>query len=251
MNLTDPPRRRGRPPAPRPAGDPVEEPRVEAVERALSLLEAFADGTPRLALSEIAARSGLYPSTALRLAASLARFGYLQRDTDGAFRLGPAPLRLGLLYQGAFNLADHVRPALAQLTARTGETSGFYVREGDDRICLFRHHSERLIRHHIEEGARLPLDRGASARVLAAFTGDDAPRSAEVRAQGFAVSLGERDPETAAIAAPVFGRDGFLGALGLAGPRHRLDEPRRAALAEAVVAGARALSHTLGSRRTA
>src|SRR3954453_8522208 len=124
------PRRRGRPPsADRPDG--ADEPRVEAVERALSVLDAFADGRPRLSLAEIAERTGLYPSTIRRLAASLDRFGYLHRGADGLFRLGPTPLRLGLLYRDAFDLADHVRPALARLVERTGETAAFYVREGE------------------------------------------------------------------------------------------------------------------------
>ena len=106
--MTDPtPRRRGRPRA----TDAAEAPRVEAVERALSLLETFADGRPRLSLAEMAQRAGLYPSTVLRLAASLAQFGYLRRDQDGMFRLGPAPMRLGALYQAGFNLAEVLRPA--------------------------------------------------------------------------------------------------------------------------------------------
>ena len=51
---TMPPRRRGRPPSADRAADRSDgagEPRVEAVERALSVLEAFADGTPRLSLA--------------------------------------------------------------------------------------------------------------------------------------------------------------------------------------------------------
>ena len=41
---------------------------------------------------------------------------------------------------------------------------------------------------------------------------------------GFAISLGERDPETAAIAAPVYGANvAFLGALGIVGLRSRFE----------------------------
>ncbi len=248
-----PPRRRGRPPAAigranGEGGTLPEAPRVEAVERALSLLEAFADGRARLTLSEVAARTGMYPSTVLRLAASLARFGYLRRDADGGFRLGPTPLRLGLLYRGAFDLADLVRPALAGLVARTGETAAFYVREGDHRICLFRHHSDRPIRHHVEEGARMPLDRGASARVLTAFGGGDGPLDEAVRGRGFHLSLGERDPEAAAVAAPVFGPDGLAGALGVAGPCGRFGAESRDRLAAAVTEAAAELSRALGDR---
>jgi DNA-binding IclR family transcriptional regulator len=224
------------------------EPRVEAVERALSILDAFGDGTPRLTLAEIAARTGYYPSTILRLAASLGRFGYLHRAADGLFRLGPTPLRLGLLYRDAFDLADHVRPALARLVDRTGETAAFYVREGDQRVCLYRHHSPRLIRHHVEEGSALPLDRGAAGRVLTAYTGKTDPLHDELRSRGWYLSLGERDPEVAAIAAPVFGRGrAFLGALGVVGPRSRFEAEDHEGLAAIITGEAALLSRGIGA----
>ena len=63
------------------------EQRVEAVERALSILDAFTAERPSLSLAELAERTGFYPSTILRLASSLARFGYMHR---GAGRSVPA-----------------------------------------------------------------------------------------------------------------------------------------------------------------
>lgn len=244
------PRRRGRPPSAKPGAEQPEamgEQRVEAVERALSILDAFGDGTPRLSLAQIAERTGFYPSTVLRLAASLDRFGYLHRGADGLFRLGPTPLRLGLLYRDAFDLADHVRPALARLVERTGETAAFYVREGERRVCLYRHHSPRLIRHHVEEGAVLPLDRGASGRVLMAYTDGTDPLLAEVRARGWYLSLGERDPEAAAMATPVFGRGRhFIGALGIIGPRSRFEAESHERLAALVTEEAGLLSRSIG-----
>jgi DNA-binding IclR family transcriptional regulator len=247
-------RRRGRPPSrPRSSGEQEDGLRVDAVERALSILEAFdagaaAESRPRLSLSAVAAHTGLYPSTVQRLAASLIRYGYLHRDEDGAYRLGPSLLRLGILYRDSFNLADRIRPALAALTAETSETSAFFVRERQDRICLFRHHSSRMIRHHVEEGARLPLDRGASGHVLTAYLGGPSPKDAAVRAAGHAVSLGERDPEAAAVAAPVFGPEGFLGALSIGGLLHRFNEEVCAEMTVAVTRAAEALSITLGGR---
>lgn len=242
--MTDPtPRRRGRPPA----AEAPEPPRVEAVERALSLLETFEEGRTRLSLAEMAQRAGLYPSTVLRLAASLARFGYLRRDEEGMFRLGPAPLRLGQLYQSGFNLAEVVRPALARLVERTGETAAFYVRDGESRICLYRQHGPRPIRHHVEEGARLPVAVGASGRVLTAFDGGTTELDAAIRAAGAYLSRGERDPESAAVAAPVRAAGGRLaGALSVTGLLARIDTPESPALLQLVAEEAAALSRLLG-----
>lgn len=222
------------------------EQRVEAVERALVILEAFADAPPHLALAELARRTGLYRSTILRLAASLERFGYLHRDGDGRFRLGPTLWRLGVLYQNAFDLADYVRPALREVVDELGETAAFYVRDGDRRICLYRVNSDRTVRSHLEEGAELPLDRGASARILVAFAGGKGKLYDEIRSRGVYVSHGERDPEAAAVAVPVRGPGGALaGALGVTGPRNRFDRAACARMAKVLAAKAASLGRAL------
>src|SRR5215813_14372052 len=126
--------------------------KVEAVERALSILDAFATERPRLTLAELAAATGFYKSTILRLAGSLERFGYLIREERGAFRLGPALWRLGSIYRTGFHLGEAIRPELRRLVEATGETASFYIREGESRVCLFRHNSPQSARHHLDEG---------------------------------------------------------------------------------------------------
>jgi DNA-binding IclR family transcriptional regulator len=223
--------------------------RVEAVERALTILEAFGDGRQKMPLGELAQRTGLYRSTILRLAASLERFGYLHRDADGQFRLGPTLLRLGVLYRSAFDLSDYVRPVLQRTAEETGETSCFYIREGTRRICLYRANASRTVRSHVEEGAELPLDRGASAHILVAYTDGEGEFHEEIRRQGFYVSHGERDPETKAVAVPVFGPDGKLaGSLGVTGPRNRFDEASCERIVGILTAKAQALSRMLSGR---
>ncbi len=222
--------------------------KVEAVERALSLLGAFTHERPFLSLAELARRTGLNPSTVLRLSGSLIRFGYLWRGADGQFRLGSMPLRLGVIYRESFALGDYVRPVLERLARDTQETSFFHVREGSRRICLFRHESSAPIRYHVEEGDSLAIDRGASGHVLMAFSEEaQTPHYDEVRKRGYATSFGERDPETAAVAAPVFGPEGrLLGAMGITGPITRLQRSDLQALAHTVLEAARRLSRELG-----
>jgi DNA-binding IclR family transcriptional regulator len=71
---------------------------------------------------------------------------------------------------------------------------------------------------------------------------------ADVRRWGWAEAAGEREPDLAALAAPVFGRDGGLVAiLGLQGPAARLPAEKRAALSEPLVAAAAELGAALGA----
>jgi len=74
----------------------------------------------------------------------------------------------------------------------------------------------------VREGDRLPLDRGAAGAVLRAFAHTPDPSLSEVRKQVWSVSFGERDPEIASVAVPIFGTAHELkGALSVSGPRER------------------------------
>src|SRR5262249_53915772 len=103
-------------------------------------------------------------------------------------------------------------------------TASLYVRQGDQRLVLFRVEPARAVRVSIRVGEEFPIDRGASGKVLLAFTDKDDPRWSTVRDQLWAVSHGERDPETASVSVPVFGATGeLIGALALSGPKARFD----------------------------
>jgi DNA-binding IclR family transcriptional regulator len=197
---------------------------VAAVDRALAVLRAFGADDRTLTLAELAARTKIYKSTILRLAQSLIRAGLLLRLTDGRFRLGPEALRLGGLYQQAYQVADVIVPILRGLREKTGESVIFHVREGERRICLHRVESAHPIRYHVREGDVLPLERGSGGRVLLAFSGAKGEPYETIRRQLYHVSVGDRDPEVAGVAAPVFGPGQvLLGAVTISGPRSRLD----------------------------
>ena len=210
----------------RPTRHADHEERVEAVERALSLLQCFEKAEEKLTLAVLAQRSGLYKSTILRLAASLRRMEFMRRDaTTGLFTLGPELRRLGMLTSTKVSIEPLVRPVLEELAEKTQETASLYVRDGDERICLYRVNSPLSTRHHLSEGTRQPLDRGAAGLILRAFdpAADHDTEAEKVRARGWANSQKGRDPDLAAVAVPLLNRHGeLLGALTVSGLRSRL-----------------------------
>lgn len=219
---------------------------VDAVARALAILRAFNSDRAAMSLTEIAEATDLYKSTVLRLAATLEAEGFLVRGADRLFRPGQELWRLGALYQRGLDLGDLVRPCLRRLVDATGETASFYIADGNERICLYRLNSPRSVRHHLEEGQRLPIDRGAAGRVLVAFGNGDDPESRAIRAKGFHLSAGERDPEVAAAAVPVIDVHGKLrGALSVSSIRTRFDEQTIRIAIKALMAEAKALSGLL------
>jgi DNA-binding IclR family transcriptional regulator len=198
---------------------------VAAVERALAILDAFGPGDQRLALAELSQRTGFYKSTILRIAQSLLRHDYLLHLTDGTYQIGPRPLMLGAIYQRSLRLGDILLPLMHELAKQAGESVSFYSRHGDVRVCLHRVDSKHAVRDHVREGDVLPLDRGSGGRILLAFAGAKGHAYDTMREDHYHISLGERDPETAGISAPIFGGGQLLlGSLTLAGPRSRMDE---------------------------
>ena len=217
---------------------------VAAVDRALSILHAFREGDGALTLVELSRRTGQYKSTLLRLAVSLERQRFLVRQEDGRFRLGSALLYLSGVYERALDLRHIVQPALLALAETTGENATLEIREGSNRVVALRAEGRQIVREHLSPGTVLPLDRGAPARVLRRYgvTPDQQPPPR------VHVSLGERNPEIAGVAAPVFGvRQALVGALCGSGTVARLSVPERmATMKQAVFARARDLTAALG-----
>ena len=205
---------------------------VAAVDRVLSLLAAFQDGDAALSLAQLAERTRLYKSTALRLLASLEHGGWVQRQDDGRYAVGAAVSRLHTVYEQSFSLDKLVMPVLKALVKATGESAAYHVRQGKERLCLYRVDSPHPVRDHARAGDLLPLGKGAGGRVLVAFDAElgdwlkkDRNHYARVRADGYEALVGDRHSEIAGISAPVFRKDGELAAaLTLTMPVHRYDE---------------------------
>src|SRR5262249_43305191 len=89
--------------------------KVEAVERALAVLNAFHADTPTMTLSEIASATGFYKSTILRLAGSLERLRLLLSRERGRFPPRPAPVAIGVDLPGRLQSrrGDQARAAQA------------------------------------------------------------------------------------------------------------------------------------------
>jgi Transcriptional regulator len=223
---------------------------VIAVRRAMRILEAFGLQDDSLSLAELSRRTGFHRSTVLRLARTLAMDDYLAQRPDGTWRLARAAGWLGACYQATFNVQEIVEPALRELSNATGESATFYVREGDQRICVARVEGARSIRHHVRAGASLPLNLGSPGRVLLAFSGEPGEPYDTIRRQGYMISLGERDPEVSSIAAPVYTVNWtLLGAICISGPLSRLTEEVLLQHKETLLAAATRLSRAMMGAR--
>jgi DNA-binding IclR family transcriptional regulator len=227
---------------------PAPKMRVFAVERALMLLQCFAGASEARSLASLARHSGMYKSTTLRLANSLCKMGFLKRDGDGLYSLGPELMRLASLNRKLVDVEEMVRDALRSIAITTQETASFFVRQDGHRLCLFRENSPRIVRHYLHEGERLPLNDGAAGQIFKAYSKYAKKRELTIiRRQGWAVALGDSHPELAAIAAPVFNREKeLLGALTVSGPISRFSDKKVHSFRDVIVGTARGLTKRMG-----
>lgn len=194
---------------------PCPDDQVAAVARALDLLDAFGLDEPALGIGELARRTGLAKTTAMRLARTLEAKRYLVRTEAGLWRLGPSGAWLAARYQMAFDFKGVVQASLHALAHQTGHDTLFFVRERDVRVRLLRVDAGGE-RSGSPLGEPLPLERGSPGKVILAFTGKSGKAFDEIRRRGFDVSVGETYRGVASLSAPVFGAGwSIVGALSV------------------------------------
>ncbi|GAB2701610.1 IclR family transcriptional regulator [Paenibacillus thermoaerophilus] len=240
-------------------------PTVRAVERALDLLLCFTEAS-ELTLTELSAKVGLHKSTSYRLLASLEGKGFLQRDpaTD-KYRLGYRVWELSSNLSRDDDPGILLLPEMERLRDIVGETISLYVRDDLERVRIQAVQSNQAVRRVAPVGARLPLNVGASSKVLIAFE-EEAVREKllseldwshtdrdafvrqleEIRRIGYATSMEEREPGAAAVAAPIFNRGRRLvAALSVSGPVSRFFPDQVAGHAQAIMEAAKRMSMML------
>jgi len=224
---------------------------VGVIDKSVAILAALGEGRA-LGLAELAAATGLPRPTAYRLAVALETHGLLGRDAAGRFRLGARLAAWAQAAPQAGALAEAAAGVLERLCADTRESVQLYVRDGDRRVCIAAVERSSGLRDGVPVGARLAMDAGSGAKVLAAWEeppgagGFPARELAAVRRRGWADSLAEREPGVASVSAPVHGPDGaVIAALCCSGPLDRI-RARRTELARRVREAAAEVSAAIG-----
>ena len=227
--------------------------RVQALERALDILDCFNFQNRELSLSDVVIRTGLNKTTAKRLISNLTTRGYLQQNPQTRkYQLGMRLFELGGVVFSSFSLRRAAAYPMAGLQNETGATVLLGVRMEDQLVYVDKREGDGMIRISSDVGWRRPMHYGMLGMVLMAsleskevdrilkkyplqahtpfsITDRDAfsLRLEEIRVQGYAVEKEEAVEGLVGIAAPIkdYSRR-VVAALGLALPlgRRRLDE---------------------------
>jgi len=163
----------------------------EGARRVLALMLAFSADRNTLTARDLAAATGIALPSVYRYITLLRETGLLAGDQRGRYRLSPRFIGLARAAEAAESLIDIADPVMARLAEQTGETVILVRLIGRSPVCVHRVESARRLRIAFEPGQPLPLERGASTRLLLAGL------PPEVRGE-YLAPLAERDPEAAA-----------------------------------------------------
>ncbi|MEJ5919567.1 MULTISPECIES: IclR family transcriptional regulator [unclassified Corynebacterium] len=204
---------------------------IKVLDRSVLILKTIAENPCTLA--ELCEATDLPRATAHRLATALEVHRLVTRTPDGQWTTGPGLTALTPVT--ADLLADAAAHVLPQLLDKTGESVQIYRLTGDTRTCIASMEPPTGLRNTVPVGSRMPLTAGSAAKVLLAFGPEglaermipdadfDAAELDDIRTQGWAESMGERDPALASVSAPVWNSaDEMIAVVSVSGPVERL-----------------------------
>ena len=262
-------RRRGRP-----AGHAAVPPgQVQSLDRAFNLLEVISGHADGIALTELAQRTALPPSTAHRLLKSLEQRGYLRQDEErGLWFIGVTAFVVGSAFIRSRDIVASSRPSMRRLMEDLGESVNLAVLEGSVAIYLSQIECRQMIRAHALPGGRAPLhgsgvgkallaalphERAAellTGRTLPALTPNTLTSRAKVldgleavRRTGYAVDDEEQSLGMRCVAAAIRDENAEpVAAVSITGPSARVTLARIEAIGGRVLAAAEEITRNIG-----
>jgi DNA-binding IclR family transcriptional regulator len=245
----------------------------QSVDRIFAILDHLAVERTGDSLAGLARRAAAPKTSLVGLLGGMVASGYLARDAQGRYTLGPRMLTLAMRVTAATDLTTLARPVLQGLVDRTGETALLGTLAPDAQVSMYidRVESPNPVRYTVALGERRELYASAMGKLLLAhfdeesrdtylraekpiaftphtITGARALREEmkKIRAEGISRTQSERVLGASALAAPVYGPGGaFKVGLGLAGPSDRM-RANRVAFERALREAAGQLTALLG-----
>ncbi len=231
--------------------------RVEAIDRALTLLNALSEAGPAGAsLAALAAATGLPKATAYRALSTMRGRGFAdQSDTTGHYLLGTAAIELADRSDTPRALAAAIHPALVALSRAADELVHLGVLSGDRVLYIDKVEPERAIRVWSALGQLVPVASSALGRALLAArrVPDEhlgsylrAPHAdqvtlerlrdsvADARLGGYAVEVGENEPGVACVGVAILREEQPVAALSVTALASRMTPRRQKAVARLI-----------------
>lgn len=171
---------------------PAAAPLVPAVTRALALLDRLAAQREPMSLAQLTSELALPKSSVHGLCNTLMSFGYLRRQPDGAFLIGPRVMSLAEAFVSGTDVAQEFVALWADAGAAPEETVVLSVLNGTDALYVAVRNSARPLGLAFNVGMRLPAYLSGSGKAMLAQRSPDEVR--KLFADGLPTHLTRKGP---------------------------------------------------------
>ena len=250
---------------------------VPAVTRALTLLDRLAQQRAPMSLARLASDLALPKSSVHGLCNTLVSFGYLRRQSDGAFLIGPRVMTLADAFVASTSVTHEFDALWKDSGSSPDETMILSVLTGTDVVYVGARSGLRPLALSFRVGMRLPAHLSATGQAQLAFlppqevaqlfaaqaaNGSVLPQMTargpatraeltrvllQARQRGYSVDDEGICEGVVGIAAPVFDSSGRpVAGVGVCLHKPTLDAAREARQRAVVLAAARTMTERLG-----
>ncbi|WP_176461817.1 IclR family transcriptional regulator [Anaeromicrobium sediminis] len=247
-----------------------------SLDKALGLLKYFTVENPVRGLSEVARLSSIPKATVYRLFNTFEKNGYLMkvdiRGKQNQYKLGIKFLELGTIVSESIEIKEVALPFMKWLRDELNEDVQLVIREKNHAIYIEKLICTHPIRLFTKIGRTASFNAGACPRALLSFLEDDEIKEIldsenlikytentvvdedrlwevirESRKKGYTISLGEMEPQTIGVGAPIFDYTGkVIASISTAGPELRFKKERFDIIIEKTKKAAGDISRQLG-----
>jgi DNA-binding IclR family transcriptional regulator len=171
-------------------------PLVPAVARALTLLDRLARGREPMTLARLSSELALPKSSVHGLCTTLVSFGYLRRQADGSFLIGPRVMGLAEAFVAGTDVAQEFNALWGGSGFAPEETVLLSVLSGNEALYVAVRNSARPLGLAFNVGMRLPAYLSGSGKaMLAQLSVDEVRRRFTGQLSTRLTSKGPRDIE--------------------------------------------------------
>lgn len=144
-------------------------PIIQAVDRALRILDLFDEYERELKITEISQRMAMNKSTIHSLLKTLQRHGYIEQNPEnGKYRLGMKLFERGNHVIYGLDLRGTAKKHLLELSTKTGQTAHLVILHGKEGVYIDKVEGRGAVLYS-RIGRRVPVHSSAVGKVLAAF----------------------------------------------------------------------------------
>lgn len=248
---------------------------IQSAYKTLEVLMAFAQPPHRFGLTDVVEIVGMDKNQVFRALKTLEYADFLRMDTEGIFALTSKIHGLTMATHLAISvtLPRAAAVPMTRLFELVGETVGLYLYDGQQAVCIDIIESNRAIRWSTSVGRQYPLNAGAGAKAILCALERSAQQAflsvlhkqpkytsntisdpermileiRTTRERGYAISKGEYDLESYAVAAAIYNSSKkVVGSVAVGSPSYRMTDERIQLVGHMIMDTAEEISKELG-----